>query len=62
MSAAIDEIDAAEAQDAITANEANAYRADCVAQLAEFHREIRHYAGQLIDQGRQLVWTEESST
>lgn len=59
MSAAIDEIDAAEAQDVITANEANAYRAACASQLAEFHREIRHYAGELIDQGRQLVWTEE---
>jgi hypothetical protein len=57
MSAAIDEIDAAEAKDVITAEDAAGYRDQCEAQLAEFHREIRHYAGQLISEGRRLLWT-----
>jgi hypothetical protein len=56
MSVAIDEIDAAEAENFISAEEANNYRGTCTAQLAEFHREIRHYAGVLINEGQRLTW------
>lgn len=56
LSTAIDEIDAAESQGFITANDADEYRRYCVAQLADFHRDMRTHAGQLIADGQRLVW------
>jgi len=57
LSAAIDEIDAAEDQKIITANEADEYRTNCVAQLAANNRDVRMFAGQLIDEGRRMIWS-----
>jgi len=56
LSTAIDEIDAAESQHFITARDADEYRKYCAGQLADFHRDMRTHAGQLIGDGQRLVW------
>ncbi len=52
----LDEIKAAKAAGLITSSEAREYRSYCEERLDACNREMRKYAGQLIADGRRLVW------
>jgi hypothetical protein len=52
----LDEIAAATAAGSITSSEARQYRSYCEEQLKACNRELRKHAGQLIGDGRRLVW------
>ncbi len=54
--AMMDEIRAAEAGGTISSAEATEYLANCRAELDACNRDMRKYAGQLIGDGRHLVW------
>jgi hypothetical protein len=54
--AMMDEISAAEAEGVISSADAVEYLAYCRAELDACNREMRKYAGQLIGDGRRLVW------